>query len=1644
MASFPRRVALDAPSLDEATEPLEFQVIDWFVPENDRSKQRRDRLAGYPRSDVPRSPAEYEIFMFGATADGYSITAKVKGFQPYFFVKVPQDWTQSDADALQEKLLSDRVEMTKANGDTYMATVVRYTLRDHLVGFTIENYQDLWGFTNFTKFKFMRVQVKSLRLFNDLKRYFATKPKLYKLYESNIDPFLRFIHDRNIQPCGWVSISPDSYSIMDPDAESSDEEDPEADLPPWQRKTPMKVDTMKCAARTNYCIEVDYEQVNGLAYNKIAPLLVASFDIECTSSHGDFPVSIKNYRKLTVDLIALSRTTTLTNDMLCDIIPKAFFEPEPVAAAVNRLYAKREKHLNINDIRAKVAEIASEIIVKLKSCIKTKPKTSAAEADADAEADCSDDEDNVPVNAASASAAEIELTTLLSKHLPALAGDPIIQIGTTVHRYGSDEIIYRHIATYKSCAAIADAEVEAKKKESECIMAWKDFITRLDPDILTGYNIFGFDAKYIAERAKELGIYDELVYGLGRLKNRHCDLEERNLSSSALGDNVMYCFDLDGVVQIDMLKVMQRDHKLDSFKLDAVAGKFITESAKVGISPDTLIVGKASGLKEGNYIRINDTDKNQVVEMDADAGTIKLAHAVPPQFAEPDMKVKWALVKDDISPNEIFAKFGGNSRDRMEIAKYCLQDCALVNRLLHKLKVLENNICMGNVCYVPLSYLFMRGQGIKIFSLFSRECKLKEHLIPVIRSALTDNDDIGYEGAIVLPPQEGMYLDEPITVFDYESLYPSSMIARNISHDALVLDPEYKKNAAPGVTFHDITFDEYEGKGDAKKKIGEKTCTFAQFQGESKGIIPSILQMLLRERKNTRKKIEYKTVLLVNGTEHTGLVTEDIANDEIKITDVDTGTFSCFKMTNVQSQRDTFNEFEKAVLDARQLAYKITANSLYGQTGSKTSPIFLLEVAACTTATGREMIMLAKNFMETNYNAEVIYGDSVAGYTPIFIRTCSFIDIVTIEELGLTWIPCSGGKEACELPEGYETWTEQGWTPLHRIIRHTLAPHKRMVRIATSAGIVDVTDDHSLLTPDGEPITPKTVTVSTQLMHTSMPKIPYSVMLTHKHLIDMVQSKETVMTYESTDQLYIAYIYWVATVCDWHATLTSTSTGYTIVVNKQKPFDGSNSQSITSMEDITDQFNREHKYVYDLTTTNHHFAAGIGRIVVHNTDSIFCKFPNEGKKGREALPLAIQTGQRAAKAIKPLLPPPQSLAYEKTLWPFILFSKKRYVGNLYEDDPNKKPKQKSMGIVLKRRDNAPIVKRVYGGLIDILMTSGNLSEAVSFLKASLQDIVDGKIPIEELIISKTLKGDYKDPRMIAHKVLADRIGQRDAGNKPMVNDRIPYVYIVPPPGADVKLQGDRIEHPDYIREQGLKPDYNFYITNQLLKPISQLFALCVSQIDGYTLVPNYWEQMDIELSGAARYIDDKKRKTRLSNLKMKEVKEILFDPFIAKPLTSPKSPKKTAGAKAKAAAVASAGEGARTLNIAAVEKKRGSQYECTVTLTEADADKTVVWTFTKTYKGKKGETLRMAAIESMQRLFDAIDPKDQTKPSVLITCADKAFIKTWKSAIIAADSTDPMQAVRDNLDTELLHQLREMNALTGLVHARQVIKYILV
>ena len=872
---------------------------------------------------------------------------------------------------------------------------------------------------------------------------------------------------------------------------------------------------------------------------------------------------------------------------------------------------------------------------------------------------------------------------------PTRKDDKVIQIGSTFSRNGSEECYYKHIITLGSCDPIEGADVESYETEQEVLLAWQKLVLREDPDIMTGYNIFGFDERYLYERSKLLGVSDEFSE-LGRKKDKCSKFVEKKLSSSALGDNMLRYYDAEGRVQIDLMKVVQRDYKLSSYKLDSVAEHFLTSKVISKIDDYNLEIDQIKDLSVGNFIKlidvngdaINDGEKFKITNIDGKIIT------VDKEFEGQIMK--WSLAKDDVTPNDIFRLQKGSSNDRRIVAEYCIQDCALVNKLMARLCVVTNNIGMSNVCNVPLSFLFFRGQGIKIFSLVAKFCRRNNFLIPILKKSKDEGEErIGYEGATVFKPDIGFY-KRPIVVNDYSSLYPSSMIHKNLSHETFVDDPKYDNH--PDYIYYDAVYNNSDG---TKTK-----CRYAKHKDGSKGLMPSILDSLLKQRKETKKLM---------GAEK--------------------------------------DPFKKSIYDGLQQAYKTTANSLYGQLGSTYSQIYFKDIAASTTSTGREMLELARDYMENVFPSIVM--------------------------------------------ELYEGFTENDGNKINKILDKELVQklHTDEYKSKLKSNILKILGKCS--------IEPKTI-------------------------------------YGDTDSVFIDY-----------------------------------------------QLRISGKFY----------------------------------ETKEALEFAIILGQISGDFVKSRLHPPHDLEYEKTFWPFCILSKKRYVGNKYEFD-NNKFKQNSMGIVLKRRDNANIVKRVVGGMVDILLNKMDVEGAVDFVRNSIENLLKNKYPLSDFVTTKTLRGTYKNRGRMPHVCLADRMKLRDPGNAPQVNERVPYIAVVKDKNQIIKdkledfsicieklcnsyvnfkgifkgngleklfnefkkiettkkyvdgindlykklsrevketndregylismkktikytlldcyspraLQGDCVEHPTYIKENKLRVDFLFYLTNQIQNPTVQFLDLLI-------------------------------------------------------------------------------------------------------------------------------------------------------------------------------------------------------------------------
>lgn len=169
-------------------------------------------------------------------------------------------------------------------------------------------------------------------------------------------------------------------------------------------------------------------------------------------------------------------------------------------------------------------------------------------------------------------------------------------------------------------------------------------------------------------------------------------------------------------------------------------------------------------------------------------------------------------------------------------------------------------------------------------------------------------------------------------------------------------------------------------------------------------------------------------------------------------------------------------------------------------------------------------------------------------------------------------------------------------------------------------------------------------------------------------------------------------------------------------------------------------------------------------------------------------------------------------------------SRKRYTG-LYYTSKSPKKYMNTMGFVLKRRDNALIVKEIVGNAIKMILYQKDIHGSIKYIREAIMNMLNGNYPIDKFIITKTLRSTYANPEQIAHYVLSLKMGERDPGNKPKVGDRIPYVF-VQTKTQNVK-QSERIENSKYVLENPTlcKIDYMYYLTNQLMNPLLQVYKL---------------------------------------------------------------------------------------------------------------------------------------------------------------------------------------------------------------------------
>lgn len=158
---------------------------------------------------------------------------------------------------------------------------------------------------------------------------------------------------------------------------------------------------------------------------------------------------------------------------------------------------------------------------------------------------------------------------------PEATHDPVIQIANIVTRYGEKQPFVRNVFCLDSTSSIVATQVLSYAKETDMLKAWQQFLIKVDPDIITGYNISNFDFPYLLERGAHLKVpaFDHW----SRIPTIVSTAKKSNFSSKQMGNRDTKTTNTNGRLQLDLLQLIQRDHHLRSYTLNSVSAHFLGE-----------------------------------------------------------------------------------------------------------------------------------------------------------------------------------------------------------------------------------------------------------------------------------------------------------------------------------------------------------------------------------------------------------------------------------------------------------------------------------------------------------------------------------------------------------------------------------------------------------------------------------------------------------------------------------------------------------------------------------------------------------------------------------------------------------------------------------------------------------------------------------------------------------------------------------------------------------------------------------------------------------------------------------------------------------------------------------------------------------
>ena len=661
----------------------------------------------------------------------------------------------------------------------------------------------------------------------------------------------------------------------------------------------------------------------------------------------------------------------------------------------------------------------------------------------------------------------------------------------------------------------------------------------LAPDIMVGFNDSGYDWPFIVGKATQAGLLGWLVHTMTAAPRRTAPdddaarrwsyREEQKIKISAEETFLSSFLRVPGCVPIDV----------------RVCFKKLFPKSETPAAGSLKFYLEVSGLKGKADMPIG--RMWQIYEAAKAAAAAKKTTAHDMHATAHDMRAV--------------------AHDMRAVAHYCIVDAERCQALLVRRAVISDYREVSTLAYVSLADSHYFAGGMKVCNLLGAYAWRRNVLMTMRPGERTAEGK--YPGAYVFPPDKGVVPDpsrvaaferahggpadllaaaaaalapdRPVTGLDFSSLYPSLIMAYNLSPDRyLATAAEADAWRAKGASIHDVEF-----------PYGGSTVRgwFVRHNNDPRelGLYPSVLIDLFA------KRAEVKTVLGVFGAtrEQIGVVNaraaadgigaaaalscvladaeRDLAEASARLAALDAGAAPSRGATVDEDRADATRrrkqaaaaaaelrriaaaadpmaadpavaiaaaiaaekaraDFDYVCANAKQGALKVYMNTFYGEAGNALSPLFLLPLAGGVTSAGKDNIQSVAEFVRAR-GFGLKYGDSVSADTPVIVQFASSLNIIVVRvdelaELASAPYGAYGDKEAADIGVSHcalNVWRDGGFTPIRRVIRH--AHERPLVRVVTGGGLVDCTTDHSLLRPDATRVTPGELAVGEPLLH---------------------------------------------------------------------------------------------------------------------------------------------------------------------------------------------------------------------------------------------------------------------------------------------------------------------------------------------------------------------------------------------------------------------------------------------------------------------------------------------------------------------------------------------------------------------------------